>query len=123
MPRCIEASMTFQKGHTSKGGRRKGSRDRISTALLEAIAKDFEEYGEEAVKIARVEKPVEYLRIVASLLPKEFEIVDSRLHDITDEELDAFIEVARRRIITLADINGGEGQTTDAEPAQLLPPV
>ena len=37
-----------------------GSRDRISTALLEAIAKDFEEFGEEAVKIARIEKPVEY---------------------------------------------------------------
>jgi len=114
----------FTKGNPAKGGgRRKGSRDRISTALLEAIAKDFEEFGEEAVKIARVEKPVEYLRIVASLLPKEFEIVDSRLHDITDEELDAFIEVARRRIITLADINGGTGETADAEPAQLLPPV
>jgi len=86
----------FTKGNPGKGGgRRKGSRDRISTALLEAIAKDFEEFGEEAVKIARVEKPVEYLRIVASLLPKEFEIVDSRLHDITDEELDAFIEVVQ----------------------------
>jgi hypothetical protein len=111
----------FTKGNPGKGGgRRKGSRDRISTALLEAIANDFEEFGEEAVKIARVEKPV---RIVASLLPKEFEIVDSRLHDITDEELDAFIEVARRRIITFEHINGGAGQTADAEPAQLLPPL
>src|SRR5215475_12911735 len=114
----------FQKGHTAnKGGRRKGSRDRISTALLEAIATDFEQFGEEAVKIARVEKPVEYLRIVASLLPKEFEIVDSRLQDISDEELDAFIEVARRRVITLKDIGDGTAETTDAEPPQLLPPV
>src|SRR5262245_53539828 len=113
----------FQPGQPKTGGRRKGSRDRISTALLEAIARDFEEHGEEAVKIARVERPVEYLRIVAGLLPKEFEIVDSRLHDITDEELDAFIEVARRRIITLKDIGVGTGQTADAEPAQLLPPV
>jgi hypothetical protein len=60
----------FRPGQPSKGGRRKGSRDRISTALLEAITKDFEEHGEEAVKIARVERPVEYLRVVASLLPK-----------------------------------------------------
>jgi len=114
----------FTKGNPGKGGgRRKGSRDRIGTALLEAIAKDFEEFGEEAVKIARVEKPVEYLRIVASLLPKEFEIVDSRLHDISDEELDAFIEVARRRVITLKDIGDGTAETADREPAQLLPPV
>jgi len=114
----------FTKGNPGKGGgRRKGSRDRISTALLEAIAKDFEEFGEEAVKIARVEKPVEYLRIVASLLPKEFEIVDSRLQDISDEELDAFIEVARSRVITLKDIGDGTAETADREPAQLLPPV
>src|SRR5215470_100295 len=114
----------FTKGNPGKGGgRRKGSRDRISTALLEAIAKDFEEFGEEAVKIARVEKPVEYLRIVASLLPKEFEIVDSRLQDISDEELDAFIEVARRRVITLKDIGDGTAETADREPAQLLPPI
>ena len=47
----------FQKGQPKIGGRRKGSRDRIATALLEAIAKDFEQFGEEAVKITRVERP------------------------------------------------------------------
>src|SRR5262249_23347862 len=109
----------FEKGQPGKGGRRKGSRDRISTALLEAIAKDFEEFGEEAVKIARVEKPVEYLRIVASLLPKEFEIVDSRLHDITDEELDASLLRAdlrsrngRRRRSAPSCINRSNAQAT-----------
>jgi len=56
------------------GGRRKGTRDRINTALLEAIAKDFEEFGADAVKIARVERPVEYLRVVASLLPKNLRL-------------------------------------------------
>ena len=80
------------------GGRRKGTRDRISTALLEAIAKDFEEHGEEAVKLARVERPVEYLRVVASLLPKEFEITDNRLKDISDDELDLLLEYTRQRI-------------------------
>jgi len=43
------------------------ARDRISTALLEAIAADFEKHGADAVKIARVERP---LRVVASLLPR-----------------------------------------------------
>ena len=88
----------FQKGQPKTGGRRKGARDRISTALLEAIAADFEEFGYEAVKIARVERPVEYLRVVASLLPKEFEITDNRLKDIDDSELDFLIELARQRL-------------------------
>jgi hypothetical protein len=57
----------FQKGQArpAGSGRRKGTRDKIATALLEAIAKDFEEHGEEAVKLCRVEKPTEYLRVVS----------------------------------------------------------
>jgi hypothetical protein len=90
--------MRFQKGHGPIGGRRKGSRDKIATALLEAIAEDFAEHGAEVIKLARVERPTEYLKVVASLLPKEFEITDSRLKDIPDDELDALIEVARRRL-------------------------
>jgi transcriptional/translational regulatory protein YebC/TACO1 len=88
----------FQKGQAKTGGRRKGSRDKIATALLEAIAEDFAAHGAEVIKIARVERPTEYLKVVASLLPKEFEITDSRLKDIPDDELDALIEYARRRI-------------------------
>jgi hypothetical protein len=100
----------FKPGQPRTGGRRKGSRDRIATALLEAISKDFEEHGAEAVKIARVERPVEYLRVVASLLPREFEIVDNRLKDIPDEELDAFIELARQRRIAIGDTGSREDQ-------------
>src|SRR4029450_2592333 len=58
---------------TKTGGRRKGSRDRIETKMLEAIARDFEEHGEEAIRICRVERPNEYLKLVASLLPREGE--------------------------------------------------
>jgi hypothetical protein len=101
----------FTKGQPSRGGRRKGSRDRIATALLEEIAKDFEEHGAEAIKIARMERPVEYLRVVASLLPKEFEITDNRLKDIPDDELDAFIELARQRRATARDAGSREDQT------------
>jgi|SRR5262245_25077223 len=102
----------FQKGHPKTGGRRKGTRDRISTALLEAIAKDFEEHGEEAVRIARVERPVEYLRVVAWLLPKEFEITDNRLKDISDDELDLLLEYTRQRIAR--GLAGSAGEREDS---------
>ena len=63
----------FVKGQPKTGGRRKGSRDRISRALLEALADDFEKYGAEAVKICRVERPAEYLKLCASLVPVAFD--------------------------------------------------
>jgi hypothetical protein len=102
----------FEKGQPKTGGRRKGTRDRISTALLEAFAKDFEEHGDEAVRIARVERPVEYLRVVASLLPKEFEISDNRLKDLSDDELDFFLAFARRQLTVGGNADSGEDPTT-----------
>src|SRR5262245_33163356 len=88
----MSSDTKFKPGHLSRGGRRKGSRDRIATALLEAIAEDFEKFGTEAVIIARKERPVEYLRVVASLLPRELEITThNSLRDLTDDEVDEFI--------------------------------
>ena len=69
----MSSDTKFKPGHQSRGGRRKGSRDKIETKMLEAIQKDFEEHGEEAIKICRMERPTEYLKLVASLLPKEVE--------------------------------------------------
>ena len=112
--------MTFQPG---QGGRRKGARHRISTALLETIAKDFAEHGEEVVKITRIEKPVEYLRIVASLLPRELEITVGPLQEISDQELELLIERAREqhRLIDITpNAGGGEAETADGGQAPIL---
>ena len=87
----------FEKARAKTGGRAKGARNKISTAFLEALAADFEEHGE-AIKIMRVEKPTEYCKIIASILPKEFEINENKLMDIPDDELDILINYARRRL-------------------------
>src|SRR5215831_18708655 len=114
----------FTKGNPGKGGGRRGVKHRISTALLEAIAKDFEEFGEETIKITRIEKPTEYLKIVASLLPREFEITDSRLTDISDEEIDRIIDIAQRQLIDISpNVDSREEPATHREPIKLLPPV
>jgi hypothetical protein len=101
----------FEKGNNGNGGgRRKGARNRISTALLTAFAEDFEKYGEETVRITRIEKPIEYLKIAASLLPKEFEITDSRLQEIDDSELESLIEAVRQRRALIGDPERREGE-------------
>jgi hypothetical protein len=102
----------FKPGHLSRGGRRKGSRDRISTALLEAIAKDFEQFGEEAVKICRCEKPNEYLKIVASLLPRELEVTHhDGLKELSDDEIDIFIAKLRAERATVGSTDEREEKT------------
>lgn len=113
----------FEKGRTKTGGRRKGARDRISTSFLEELAKDFEEHGAEVIKIARIERPVDYLKVVASVLPKEFEITDSRLEDISDGELDALIELARQQRAIIVNAERREDAAPNREPARLLQAV
>ena len=110
----------FEKGRAKTGGRRKGARDRIGTAFLEELAKDFEEHGAGVIKIARIERPTEYLKIVASTLPREFEITDSRLEDISDGELDALIDFARQQRAIIVDAERREDPAPDREPAGLL---
>jgi hypothetical protein len=110
----------FEKGRAKTGGRRKGARDRIGTAFLEELAKDFEEHGAGVIKIARIEKPVEYLKLVASTLPKEFEITDSRLEEISDNELDALIDLARQQRAIVVRAERREDPAPDREPARLL---
>jgi hypothetical protein len=100
----------FQKGHV--GGRR-GAKNRLSHAFLTALAEDFELHGIEALRIARVDRPIEYIKVVAGLMPKELEIMDSRLHDLSDEELDVFIAKLRAQLRSpgVEDTGSGEAPT------------
>jgi hypothetical protein len=113
--------MTFQKG---QGGRMKGSRNLLSKAFIDALAKEFQEHGAEAIRIVRIERPHEFLKVVASLLPKEFEITTSNIREVSDDELDRFIELARVQLgRPVASLNGREEPATDREPVKLLPPL
>jgi hypothetical protein len=105
-------SNEFIRGRPKTGGRAKGAKNRLSHAFLTALTEDFEQHGVEALKIARIEKPVEYIRIVAGLMPRELEIMDSRLTDLSDEELDVFIVKlqAQLRGAIAQDLGDGEGQ-------------
>ncbi len=63
----------FQPGHKLAKGRA-GARNRLSNAFIEAVQKDWEANGEAVLRIVRCEDPSTYIRVVASLLPKELEI-------------------------------------------------
>lgn len=114
----------FERGMTKIGGRARGVKNRLSHAFLTALAEDFEQYGVEAIKICRVERPNEYLRVIAHLMPKELEVTVGPLQEISDVELEKLIEHARTRIIDLTpNAGGGESPETDREPVKLLSSV
>jgi hypothetical protein len=76
----------FQKGKPGGPGRPKGGRNRLSEALLSMLAKDFEEFGEEAIRTVRRDHPETYLRVAASLVPKELVVAD-KTHEEALREL------------------------------------
>ena len=78
----------FQKG---QGGRAKGSRNKLSMSFVEALAKEFDEFGAEAIRLMRIEHPADFIKIIAAIMPKEFEISDSRMKDLTDEQIATLI--------------------------------
>lgn len=87
--------MRFQQGNS---GRPRGAKNRLTGDFVTALAKEFEEHGADAIRIVRTERPHEFLKIVASLMPKELEISDNRLQDISDDELELFISFAQRQL-------------------------
>jgi len=71
-------------------GRPKGSRNKLGEAFVSAMQDDFLEHGPTVIQQVRTEKPADYLKIIASILPKEFKI--ERIEDdLTDEQFDAIL--------------------------------
>jgi len=67
--------MEFVKGQEKPpgSGRKPGVRNKLNHAFLEAFAADFEAHGIETIRIVRMERPHEYLKVAAFLMPKAFD--------------------------------------------------
>jgi hypothetical protein len=81
----------FKPGQSGNpAGRPKGSRNRHSENFLNAFAQDFEQHGAAVSERVRKERPQDYLKVAASLLPKQMETETRRtrpLSELGDGEL------------------------------------
>jgi len=104
-------------------GRPKGARNRLGEAFVQALANDFDQHGVKAIETVRKERPHEYLKVVASLLPKQVEIKEGAFDGISDDELSALISATRSALGIAEPGGGGDDAPGQSEPAQGLPPV
>ena len=78
-------------------GRPKGSRNKLGEAFLNALHDDFAKHGVEAIAEVRENKPDAYMKVIASILPKEIELGDnaaSALKESRDASVAAFLRAA-----------------------------
>ena len=68
-------------------GRPKGARNKLGEAFLEAMHADFEQFGVAAIVKVRDEKPDQYLKVIASILPKDLNVNINQMDDLTDDQL------------------------------------
>ncbi len=61
----------FAKGNPGGPGRPKGARSKLAEVFLTAVLKDFETNGVKAIEKVRQNDPSTYVRVIASILPKE----------------------------------------------------
>ena len=67
-----QASATqYPKGQSGNpGGRPRGTRGELIAEFLKALLEDFKENGKTAIRTARDRSPMQYLRMIAALMPK-----------------------------------------------------
>lgn len=100
--------MTFKKGQINNPkGRPKGSRHKLSESFLKDLNEVWREGGPAALRIVARDDPATFIRVIASILPKEAELTVRNINasQLSDNEL--------------ADIAKGssDGTADEAEPS------
>lgn len=57
--------------------------------FVAAVQADFVEHGAAVIEKVRLEKPDQYLKVIASILPKELTVNTNAIGDMSDDELEA----------------------------------
>lgn len=115
----------FLKGVKGVGGRKKGSRAKLSEEFFAALHADFLEHGPQTIAQVRFRHPGIYLQVVAKLMPQKIEITNP-LDEISDELLSIMLEQAELIAASKKGLPGDDAKPVtviDAPPAPLPAPA
>jgi len=79
-------------------GRPKGSRNKLGEAFIQAMYEDFEAHGADVIDKVRLEKPDQYLKVVASILPQQLNVRVSEFDELTEDQIDQRINALARAL-------------------------
>jgi len=68
-------------------GRPKGSRNKLGEDFLQAMHDDFKDHGKAAIVKVRTERPDQYLKVIASIVPKDLNVNVNNYDGMSDDEL------------------------------------
>src|SRR5262245_63004540 len=87
----------WQPGRSGNpAGRPIGARSRLTEKFILALHDDFAAHGPSVIERVRKDQPGVYLKVVASLLPREWHVKNEPLFDgMSNEQLDEVIKSVR----------------------------
>ena len=100
------------------GGRPKGSRNKLAEDFLADVLNEWESHGAVALSDMREKSPGDFVKMVASLLPKEMTLNLNSESDLSDDELLAEIRKLHASLAPFLAEGMGEAASTQ-QPAQL----
>ena len=68
-----------------------------SAGLQAVLASDFAQHGADTVKALRLERPHDYLKLVAAFMPKDLPLANPTVEDMTDDEFIRVLNALRPR--------------------------
>ena len=116
-PNSAEAGKAtrFQPGVSpNPGGKPAGARNRLQGDFMRELCEDFSQNGRAAIIACRTEKPDVYVKVIASLMPKELEI-KRPLEELSEDELIAGVDALRS---FLTSKGAGIGTATETQRKQ-----
>jgi hypothetical protein len=90
MPRPKPSAPQWQPGQSGNPkGRPIGSRNKLNEKFILALHDDFEKHGPAVIAEVREKRPEMYLKVIASILPRELHFKsESVFEGMTNEQLD-----------------------------------
>jgi hypothetical protein len=103
--------MRFEPGNTLSKGRPRGARNKLASRVLQDLLEVWDEpitegsaltRGRAALRLMSRERPSEFAKLYAGIVPREF-WVESAVTDLADDELDRMIEMLRERVLAVRE--------------------
>lgn len=100
----------FLPGNNGSTGRPKGARAKLGESFLEDLLHAWESQGPAVIQKVIEKRPQDFLKVVASLMPKDLNINVNQIGEMTDEQL---IERIRKLDATIQPFLSAHGEDGD----------